>query len=215
MPVLFEATTVQAPKKPTKRTTSTISGIPKRSAPFTAYALKPLDIRFETQEKNEEIILFLRQHIVVMLPSFCIFVLMLLAPLIVFPLFMQLLELPLDIPPAYIVVCTIFWYLASFGFIFTQFLHWFFNIYIVTDRRIIDIDFVNLLYKEFSEAPISRIQDLSYQTKGVLGTMFNYGNVLIQTAGEVPNFVFESVPKPSAVVDVISDLLHATKGKDV
>lgn len=214
MPVLFEAPP-PAPKKPAKRTKSRISDMPKRSNPLTAYAYKPLDIRFETQEEDEDVILFLRQHIVVMVPSFCIFILMLLAPVVVFPLFMQLLELPIDIPASYILVGTVFWYLASFGFIFTQFLHWFFNIFIVTNRRIIDIDFVNLLYKEFSEAPISRIQDLSYQTKGILGTMFNYGNVLIQTAGEVPNFVFESVPKPSAAVDVLSDLLHMTKGEDV
>jgi len=211
MPVLFEANQ-SAPQKTAKRTKPPVSNISKRSSPLTAYAYKPLDIRFETQEVDEDVILFLRQHIVVMIPSFLLFIAMLLGPMIVFPLFMNLLELPIQIPAGYVVVGTVLWYLASFGFLFTQFLHWFFNIFIVTNRRIIDIDFVNLLYKELSEAPIARIQDMSYQTKGILGTMFNYGSVFIQTAGEVPNFVFESVPKPSAVMDVVSDLLHATKG---
>jgi len=211
MPVLFEANQ-SAPQKTAKRTKPPVSNISKRSNPLTAYAYKPLDIRFETQEVDEDVILFLRQHIVVMIPSFLLFIAMLLGPMIVFPLFMNLLELPIQIPAGYVVVGTVLWYLASFGFLFTQFLHWFFNIFIVTNKRIIDIDFINLLYKELSEAPIARIQDMSYQTKGILGTMFNYGNVLIQTAGEVPNFIFESVPKPSAVMDVVSDLLHATKG---
>lgn len=215
MPVLFEAPKPSVAKKPAKRTKSSVPGLSKKSTPFTSYAYKPLDIRFETQEADEDVILFLRQHVIVMLPSLCVFILMLFTPFVIFPIFMRFLELPISIPTQYVVVGTIFWYLAAFGVIFSQFLHWFFNIYIVTNRRIIDIDFVNLLYKEFSEAPISRIQDLSYQTKGILGTMFNYGNVLIQTAGEVPNFIFESVPKPSGVVDVISDLLHTVKGEDL
>ncbi len=75
----------------------------------------------------------------------------------------------------------------------------------MTNERIVDIDFVNLLHKDIAETQLERVQDISYNTKGILATMFNFGDVTIQTAGEVPNFIFERVPKPSEVVDIISD----------
>jgi hypothetical protein len=36
--------------------------------------------------------------------------------------------------------------------------------------------------------------------------MFDYGNVTIQTAAEVPEFKFESVPNPEKVVKILDDL---------
>ena len=103
------------------------------------------------------------------------------------------------------VVGTVFWYVLTFGFILSKLLFWFFNIFIVTNERIVDIDFVNLLHKNISETQLERVQDISYKTSGILATMFNFGDVTIQTAGEMPNFIFERVPKPSEVVDIISD----------
>jgi hypothetical protein len=209
MPTLFEQ-----PTAPPARPETLKQKVPhvSRTSAFTSYALRPKDIRFETQEETEEVILFLRQHIILLLPWFFVGGLMALAPTVVFPFALRFLKLPIAIPFGYIVVGTVFWYLLTFGFVLMKFIHWFFNIFIVTNERIIDIDFINLLYKEFSEARLERVQDISYRTTGVLATMVNYGNVMIQTAGEQPNFVFESVPHPDAVVEVISDLAHPAKG---
>jgi hypothetical protein len=110
---------------------------------------------------------------------------------------------------------TVFWYLALFGYLLTVFIQWYFNIFIVTNHRIIDIDFLFLLYKKFAEAKIEKIQDVSFRTGGIMATMFNYGDVLIQTASEMPNFVFEKVPRPSEVVHVVSDLLENGEEKEI
>jgi len=185
--------------------------MPTRMGVFAAYALHPGGVRFETQEDKEEVILFLRQHIVLLLPTVVVGLLMALAPTIVFPLLMRIVRSPIEIPWGYITVGTVFWYVLTFGIVLSRFIHWFFNIFIVTDHRIIDIDFINLLYKEFSETKLSRIQDISYNTKGIFATMWNYGDVMIQTAGEQSNFEFESVPRPAAVVDVVSDLIATIK----
>ena len=92
------------------------------------------------------------------------------------------------------------------AYILESFLTWFFNVYIVTDERIIDIDFYNLIYKEVSDANIDKIQDVTYKMGGVIRTLFNYGDVLIQTASEVPNFDFLAVPKPDMIARVLQDL---------
>jgi len=172
---------------------------------FTAYAVNPKNLHFEHQEKDEKVILFLREAFITLVPAFLLAFIMVFVPPVIFPFFIKLFSPTVQIPVGYIVVGTIFWYVGTFGVLFSRLLYWFFNIFILTDQRIIDIDFINLLYKDVAETQLSRVQDISYNAKGIFATMFDYGDVMIQTAGEVPNFTFESVPKPSQVVDIISD----------
>lgn len=181
--------------------------------PLTAFAVHPDGLRFETQEDTEEIILFLRQHLIVLLPTALIGVVLVIAPTIIIPFLLRFLTLPISIPAGYVVVGTVTWYVLTFGFLLSKFLRWFFNIYIVSNERLVDIDFVNLLYKEFSEARLDKIQDLSYTSRGILAALFNYGTVHVQTAGEMPNFSFDSVPNPEEVIKTIGDLAESVSQK--
>lgn len=176
---------------------------------FASFARHPSNVRFETQEAHETVQLFLRQHPIVNIPWILLSILLVLAPTIVFPLLLHVLQFSL--PVGYIIVATAFWYLATFGFVLTNFLHWFFNIYIVTNERIIDIDFKFLLYKHFSQAELNKIQDISFTSSGIGATLFNYGNVNVQTAGETPTIEFEIVPHPQKVVEMIRDLAEKIK----
>jgi len=215
MPVLFEAppTKKQPSRKGNSSAQTESTTVKTGTTALTAYFMHPKDIRFETQDADEDVILFMRQHIIVLIPKLIFGICIFFVPLFLFPILAQFLLSPIEIPGGYIVIGTVFWYVAIFGFILTSFLQWFFNIFIVTNKRIIDIDFLYLLYKKFSEAQIVRIQDISFRTGGIMATMFNYGDVLIQTAGELPNFVFEKIPRPAEVVNTISDLAEKVKGK--
>ncbi len=180
--------------------------------PLTSFAVSPDGIKFETQESEETVVLFLRQHLVVMLGPALLVALLALAPVILFPFFFRYLTLPVSVPPSYIIVGTAFWYVVTFGFALMSFLRWFFNIYIVTDKRIVDIDFIHLLYKEFSEARLDRIQDISYKSSGIFSVFFDYGDAYVQTAGgDLPNIEFLAVPQPAKVVETISELLENVK----
>ncbi len=180
--------------------------------PLTSFAVSPDGVRFETQEDQEEVVLFLRQHIVVLLGPFLLVVFLALAPVSFFPLLSRLLVLPVTIPLNYIIVGTAFWYVVTFGFALMSFLRWFFNIYIVTNRRIVDIDFVHLLYKEFSEARLDKIQDITYKSSGIFSVFFDFGDAFVQTAGgNIPNIEFFTVPYPAKVVKTISELLEKQK----
>ena len=136
--------------------------------PLTSFAVSPEGIRFETQEKEEKVVLFLRQHLVVLLGPTLLVILLALSPVLLFPFLLQFLTLPIDVPIQYVVVGTAFWYVVTFGYALMSFLRWFFNIYVVTDKRIVDIDFLHLLYKEFSEARLERIQDINFKSGGIL-----------------------------------------------
>lgn len=194
MPILF-----QSPSSPIKRRTI--------MTPLTCFAVSPEGVRFETQEETEKVILFLRQHLVVLVPSVLLVVFLALAPIVILPFVERFIPIPLDIPSRYVIVGMAFWYVLTFGVALTSFLRWFFNIYIVTNIRIVDIDFLHLLYKEFSEARLEKIQDMSFKSGGISAAFFNYGDVYVETAGETPNIEFLAVPNPAKVVETISSLL--------
>jgi hypothetical protein len=172
--------------------------------PLAAYAERPDDVRFETQEDKETVELFLRQHPIVNVPWILLTLVLIITPILIFPFILHLL--PFGIPFRFVLIFTAFWYVATFGFALTNLLRWFFNIYIVTNERIVDIDFMFLLYKHFSEAELGKIQDISFTSSGIMATLFNYGDVLVETAGELPNIEFTMVPHPQKIVETIRTL---------
>lgn len=174
--------------------------------PLAAFTVHPHNLRFETQSSEEEIILLLRQHVVVTVPWIAVFVLMLLMPFW-FGIVSEWLPVGLGaIPFGFRVVGFLIWYLITLGLAFEKFLNWYFNVYIITTERVIDIDFLSLLYKQVSEAQIAKIQDVTYTMGGLVRAIFDYGDLRIQTAGELPNFEFLAVPHPDKVSKVLAEL---------
>ena len=178
-----------------------LSKIPRKGL-FSSFVPEPQNVKFETQEDDEKVLLLLRRHIITNVPWILISILLFLVPFF-YPLFPFLNFLPLR----YFPIIIIGWYLLTFVYIFENFLLWFYNIYIVTTGRVVDVDFYNILYKEVSDARIEKIQDVSYDQNGFVEAFFNYGDILIQTAGEKEEFIFEKVPEPDKVVSIINLLL--------
>lgn len=169
---------------------------------LTSFSTFPEKVNFETQEDTEAVVLFLRQHPIVNVPwvALSIFMLTLPSVFIFFPPFAAL-------PPQYQVVVSLGWYLFVFGYSLSKFMGWFFNIYIVTDERVVDVDFVNILFRKISVAKIDEIQDVNITSSGAFETFFGYGNVFIQTAAEVSEFDFLAIPKPDQVGKIINQLI--------
>jgi len=174
----------------------------RRNRFWTAFVHKPRNWRFETQADEEKIILLLRRHPIVNLPWLLLAILMFFGP------FLLLLLIPLNfIPGNFRFMSLVCWYLLTFAVFFEKFLLWFFNVKILTDERIIDIDFPTLLYRDIKEAKIDKVQDISVKTGGYLRSLFNFGDVVIQTAGAVPEICFEAVPNPEQVSHILNNLM--------
>ena len=60
--------------------------------------------------------------------------------------------------------------------------------------------------REISELEHIKIQDVTSEVMGVVPTLFNYGFVYVQTAGETERFTFKQVPDPVKIRDVIMQL---------
>jgi hypothetical protein len=189
---------VAKPKKKSLQEKSNLLGI---SNPLAAYNYLPKNVTFETKDKEEKVILFLRQHPVVLLPRIGIT-----AFLILVPSFFRLFSLFLYMPVGFQIIVVMIWYLFVFSSMLEAFLGWFYNIYIITDERVIDIDFVSLMHKEVTDANIGHIEDVTYKTGGLVKTLVDYGDIFIQTAGEEANLDFLAVPAPAKVAKILQGI---------
>lgn len=171
------------------------------NSPLSAYCYFPNRVKFVAADSEEKIVLLLRRHPITNLKWMILALLMITAPLVA----SILLDLT-SIPLSFQVVGMMFWYLITVAFVFEQFLSWFFNVYIVTDERVFDVDFVNLVYREISDADLDQIQDVTVRVGSVIRTLFDFGDILIQTAAEVPELEFEAVPHPDKVAQILREL---------
>jgi uncharacterized membrane protein YdbT with pleckstrin-like domain len=68
--------------------------------------------------------------------------------------------------------------------------------YIVTDQRVIHRERVVLIYDAQDETPMGKVQNVTVDRPGFLYTLFDMGNVRIETQGTRANIQFEFAPKP-------------------
>lgn len=173
------------------------------SSPLAAYCPKPLGIGFDIQHDDEPVLLMLRQHPIVNVTWILLTVFMSIAPIVVLP-YVPFLDF---LPGNYRFVALLGWYTMIFGYALEQFLIWFFNIYIITDERVVDFDFYNLLFKRVSEAKIENIEDITTSNSGLLQSIIDFGDIRIQTAAEIPEIEFERVPHPDKVAKFLSEMI--------
>ncbi len=190
-----------------------LSKYPQAKHNFSAFCVLPRNVRFQTQEDTEDIILLLRRHPVTNVPWILIAILFMFAPMAALPisnlggLVAFLDRISIGLLPTLLA----FWYLGIVGYILVNFFFWYFNVNIITNRRLIDLDFYNLLYREFSEALLVKIEDVTSVSGGFVGAIFDYGDVIVQTAATMERLEFDRVPHPQEVVRIITNVMEAAR----
>ncbi len=170
--------------------------------PLAAYSPKPHNAHFESQAESEHVVLLLRRHPITNLSWIFLTVLLLIAPII-----LQFVPFITFFPSMYQTVVLLGWYMIVFAYALEKFLTWFFNVMIITDERIVDIDFENLIYKRVSSAKIDNIEDITGTTGGFIRSLLNFGTVIVQTAGVEQEFDFHDIPHPDRVIKLLNELL--------
>ena len=90
--------------------------------------------------------------------------------------------------------------------LFLIFVFYYLNVNIITSIRVVDISQEGLFSHTISELHIDKIEDATSQVTGVFGSLFNYGDVYVQTAGTLERFVFTDVPNPAGIEKIVLDL---------
>lgn len=173
---------------------------------FSSFCHYPKGVRFKDQEFDEEVIILVRQHLITNVPWILGVILLALLPPVVFflaPFFIP----PLGIAPVLVSIATAFYYTALLSLSLLYYCMWYFNVGIVTNKRIIDIDVQNILTRVLSEARLNSIQDVTITQVGGIRSIFNYGNIDIQTEALTQTIEFYRVPQPNFIRTVIGNLV--------
>ncbi len=190
--------------------------------------MSPIDldaIKFPGQQSDERVFLFLRRHWISFVGLALVVLLMVVLPIMVWVFFSflnfdinQILQsvfrgLESPYPDLRAKQLIIFLFSAYYFFVASYFLilwlDYYFDITIVTNERIIDIQQAGLFHRTVSELYLQQIQDVTGKQNGVLQSIFNFGDVIIQTAGEKNNFVIDHVSDSYQVARKIVDLQEA------
>lgn len=156
---------------------------------------------FEGKENGEDVILLLRRHVFIIYTHLGFIALPIIIPIILGALFFSSLQ-TYNLVTLFLFVSCIFyvilWFMAFY--VLTMYT---LDVWIITNKRIIDSNQEGLFNRIVSELYFSRVQDISVKTNGVVQTMLKFGNVEVQTAGKENKFIFLQIPNPDKVKEII------------
>lgn len=196
------------PKKLRKTDKSFIEKLSNESPDRGILRVFPKDITFHGQDKDEDIVLVIRAHWITWVPGILASLGVFLLPIII------LLVLP-DVSVSMTLGLILLGVILATTILFNTFFRWFYSVNIITTQRIIDVDFISAFMHKFSEAQLEKIEDISHQHVGFLGSFFDVGTVFIQTAASKAEFEFQNIPRPRDVQDTLNDLLELKQKGDI
>lgn len=117
------------------------------------------------------------------------------------------------------------YYLFLLTFLFGSWLDFYYDIIFITSERLLNINQKGLLSREVSELSLQQVQDVSTQMDGVLQSYFNYGTIIVETAGEGTSetrvkhglqgyFSINAIPDPNRIARVILELHRKLSHED-
>ncbi|MEK7184367.1 MAG: PH domain-containing protein [Patescibacteria group bacterium] len=86
---------------------------------------------------------------------------------------------------------------------FTVWIEQYLDVAIITSDRLVNIRQLGLFNRRVAELGMDRVQDVSAHMNGYLQSIFQFGTVVVETAGGAPDFVIRNVAKPHIVANTI------------
>ncbi len=114
-------------------------------------------------------------------------------------------------------------YLSGVGFLYTAwlavlwilfFVEWtdyYLDVWVITNRRVIDIDHIGLFSRDVSTVRLEDIEDITTEIHGILSITLKFGTITLQTAGSKNEFYLVNATDPEMVRKVIHELVTDAK----
>ena len=165
-------------------------------------------IKKKSYEKVEYV---LRRHAFTFIPQIILFIGSFIFPILIYLMINNLFPTLLNntqLFAAAVLVASIY-YLSILLLLYTQFVDFYLDVWIVTNDRIVDIEQFGLFSRTISELDLFRIQDVTADVKGMFATLFKYGDLLVKTASNNPSIVFRNIPNPNYVRQHLLELANS------
>ena len=162
------------------------------------------DVTFEGKNDNETLLVFTRRHWFVLFGAVITTLFASLIPVILIVILAPLIVAHTGASVLFLFCWLIYIMILWFGLAYKLTIHSL-DTWIVTNERILDIVQIGLFNRKISELHLESIQDISVNTKGLVESYLNFGNIEIQTGATAQRFMFDKVPNPLEIKDTIMD----------
>lgn len=164
---------------------------------------------FESQDPDENIILIVRKHPLVLASPFIMGTVMAISVITLYSLFL-LMNVIMDGLVRAVFIWLVFVTLLYIPLLsFKAWLIKYLDILILSSKHLVVIQQDGLFKRGVSVLDLGTIQDVAIRQHGILQTLFGFGKIDVQTAGEAPNFVYSGVGNPATIQDAIMDAKEA------
>jgi hypothetical protein len=80
--------------------------------------------------------------------------------------------------------------------------------YVVTNKRVVHEERIPFVLESRAEAPLRTVQDIQQTQEGLLAQLCNFGNLIIETAGERVHVIFRQIPDPAQTQEIIFEQIE-------
>lgn len=155
-------------------------------------------------EHGEHIIAIIRKHWFSIVIELSVMGFVALIPLFAYPFLKPFLFADITTQAFYVLLYFYFVYLLAVWIIaFISWTDYYLDMWIVTNKRIVDIEQKSLFNREISSLRLERIQDVKVQVHGFIDTFLKMGTIYVQTAGAEQEFKIPLADNPLQVKEVI------------
>lgn len=95
------------------------------------------------------------------------------------------------------------WLLIIWTGAWGAFTRYFLDVWVLTNKRLVDIDQKGYFSRQVSSLLLSRVQDVTITIKGVVPSLLGIGNIHVQSAGATEEFTMRGIPRPEQMRDLI------------
>jgi membrane protein YdbS with pleckstrin-like domain len=95
------------------------------------------------------------------------------------------------------------WLLLVWTSAWGSFTRYYLNLWVLTNRRIVEIEQRGYFSREVSITFLSRVQDVTTDIHGMLPSLLGIGTIRVQSAGATNEFKMHGIPRPEEMRDLI------------
>jgi hypothetical protein len=103
------------------------------------------------------------------------------------------------------------WIFIIWNIIFIVWTNYYLDIFIVTNKHVIDIEQKSLFVREVAIVNLKNIQDVTSEVNGILATIIGFGDLTVQSAGESREFVIRTVTNPELIRSKIKQAIDQSQ----
>jgi hypothetical protein len=185
----------------------------RTSGDLDGLLVEPKNITFATQDHDEKIFIYVRRHWSENIGWFSRNLVYALLPLLLSAI-ANLFSLGIDFLTSrdYVIILLVYYSLIVTN-VFKDFFDWYFDPYIITNKRVVHYEFKPFSRYVVKEALLSNIENVQEKSAGILANVWGYGSLTISTARS-DLFDFNRIPNPTKVRDILVDLSNIARKYD-